>query len=62
MDQGDTPTLEEELRKLQLSEFFSIFEKEKIDKEALVKIICNILKVTISSFAVYSLALPFLWN
>ena len=36
MDQGDTPTLEEELKKLQLSEFFSIFEKEKIDKEALV--------------------------
>lgn len=35
MDQGDTPTLEEELKKLQLSEFFSIFEKEKIDKEAL---------------------------
>uniref|UniRef100_A0A8D0MDR4 DDHD domain containing 2 n=1 Tax=Sus scrofa TaxID=9823 RepID=A0A8D0MDR4_PIG len=35
MDQGDTPTLEEDLKKLQLSEFFSIFEKEKVDKEAL---------------------------
>ncbi|XP_011370646.1 triacylglycerol hydrolase DDHD2 isoform X5 [Pteropus medius] len=34
-DQGDTPTLEEDLKKLQLSEFFSIFEKEKVDKEAL---------------------------
>lgn len=39
MDQGDTLTLEEDLEKLQLSEFFSIFEKEKVDKEALVKII-----------------------
>uniref|UniRef100_A0ABI7Y6Q2 DDHD domain containing 2 n=1 Tax=Felis catus TaxID=9685 RepID=A0ABI7Y6Q2_FELCA len=35
MDQGDTLTLEEDLEKLQLSEFFSIFEKEKVDKEAL---------------------------
>ncbi|XP_021561782.1 phospholipase DDHD2 isoform X2 [Carlito syrichta] len=35
MDQGDTLTLEEDLKKLQLSEFFSIFEKEKVDKEAL---------------------------
>lgn len=35
MDQGDTPTLEEDLKKLQLSEFFDIFEKEKVDKEAL---------------------------
>ncbi|EPQ01550.1 Phospholipase DDHD2, partial [Myotis brandtii] len=35
MDQGDTPTIEEDLKKLQLSEFFSIFEKEKIDKKAL---------------------------
>ncbi|XP_020731878.1 triacylglycerol hydrolase DDHD2 isoform X1 [Odocoileus virginianus] len=35
IDQGDTPTLEEDLKKLQLSEFFGIFEKEKIDKEAL---------------------------
>ncbi|XP_032960092.1 phospholipase DDHD2 isoform X1 [Rhinolophus ferrumequinum] len=35
MDQGDAPTLEEDLKKLQLSEFFSIFEKEKVDKEAL---------------------------
>ncbi|KAB1257479.1 Phospholipase DDHD2 [Camelus dromedarius] len=39
MDHGDTLTLEEDLKKLQLSEFFSIFEKEKVDKEALVKII-----------------------
>lgn len=37
MDQGDTRTLEEDLKKLQLTEFFSIFEKEKVDKEALVK-------------------------
>ncbi|XP_058145831.1 triacylglycerol hydrolase DDHD2 isoform X3 [Dasypus novemcinctus] len=36
MAQGDTLTLEEDLKKLQLSEFFSIFEKEKVDKEALV--------------------------
>ncbi|XP_058381209.1 phospholipase DDHD2 isoform X3 [Diceros bicornis minor] len=35
MAQGDTRTLEEDLKKLQLSEFFSIFEKEKVDKEAL---------------------------
>uniref|UniRef100_A0A2K6G466 DDHD domain containing 2 n=3 Tax=Propithecus coquereli TaxID=379532 RepID=A0A2K6G466_PROCO len=35
MDQGDTLTLEEDLKKLQLSEFFSIFQKEKVDKEAL---------------------------
>ncbi|XP_013975523.1 triacylglycerol hydrolase DDHD2 isoform X4 [Canis lupus baileyi] len=35
MDQGDTLTLEEDLKKLQLSEFFSVFEKEKVDKEAL---------------------------
>ncbi|XP_022426916.1 phospholipase DDHD2 isoform X2 [Delphinapterus leucas] len=35
MEQGDTPTLEEDLKKLQLSEFFSVFEKEKVDKEAL---------------------------
>nr|XP_031547391.1 phospholipase DDHD2 isoform X2 [Vicugna pacos] len=35
MDHGDTLTLEEDLKKLQLSEFFSIFEKEKVDKEAL---------------------------
>ncbi|KAG8512443.1 Phospholipase DDHD2, partial [Galemys pyrenaicus] len=35
MDQGDRPTLEEDLKKLELSEFFSIFEKEKVDKEAL---------------------------
>uniref|UniRef100_A0A8C5K6B2 DDHD domain containing 2 n=1 Tax=Jaculus jaculus TaxID=51337 RepID=A0A8C5K6B2_JACJA len=35
MDQGDMPTLEEDLKKLQLSEFFNIFEKEKVDKEAL---------------------------
>ncbi|KAL2761956.1 phospholipase DDHD2 isoform 3 [Daubentonia madagascariensis] len=35
MDQGDTLTLEEDLKKLQLSEFFNIFEKEKVDKEAL---------------------------
>uniref|UniRef100_A0A452TVQ0 DDHD domain containing 2 n=1 Tax=Ursus maritimus TaxID=29073 RepID=A0A452TVQ0_URSMA len=33
--EGDTLTLEEDLKKLQLSEFFSIFEKEKVDKEAL---------------------------
>lgn len=36
MDHGDTLTLEEDLKKLQLSEFYSIFEKEKIDKEALI--------------------------
>ncbi|XP_030892773.1 phospholipase DDHD2 [Leptonychotes weddellii] len=35
MDEGDTLTLEEGLKKLQLSEFFNIFEKEKVDKEAL---------------------------
>uniref|UniRef100_A0A8C0W6T5 Phospholipase DDHD2 n=1 Tax=Castor canadensis TaxID=51338 RepID=A0A8C0W6T5_CASCN len=35
MDQGDTPTLEEDLKKLHLSEYFNIFEKEKVDKEAL---------------------------
>ncbi|XP_060038501.1 phospholipase DDHD2 isoform X2 [Erinaceus europaeus] len=35
MDQGDTATLEEDLKQLQLSEFFSTFEKEKVDKEAL---------------------------
>ncbi|XP_077887349.1 triacylglycerol hydrolase DDHD2 isoform X4 [Ictidomys tridecemlineatus] len=35
MDQGDAPTLEEDLKKLQLSEFFNVFEKEKVDKEAL---------------------------
>lgn len=35
MDQGDTPTLEEDLKKLHLSEFINIFEKEKVDKEAL---------------------------
>ncbi|XP_008581025.1 PREDICTED: phospholipase DDHD2 isoform X4 [Galeopterus variegatus] len=35
MDQGDTPTLEEDLKKLQLCEFYNIFEKEKVDKEAL---------------------------
>ncbi|MEJ1284986.1 DDHD domain containing 2 [Cricetulus griseus] len=34
-DQGDVPTLEEDLKKLQLSEFFTVFEKEKVDKEAL---------------------------
>ncbi|CAH6787167.1 phospholipase DDHD2 isoform X3 [Phodopus roborovskii] len=34
-DQGDVPTLEEDLKKLQLSEFFTIFEKEKVDKQAL---------------------------
>lgn len=34
-DQGDVPTLEEELKKLQLSEFLTVFEKEKVDKEAL---------------------------
>lgn len=37
MDQGDILTIEEDLKKLQLSEFFSIFEKEKVDKKALVK-------------------------
>lgn len=35
MDRGDTLTLEEDLKKLQLSEFFNIFEKEKVDKESL---------------------------
>ncbi|XP_038602554.1 phospholipase DDHD2 isoform X2 [Tachyglossus aculeatus] len=35
LDQGDALTLEEDLKKLQLSEFCSIFEKEKVDKEAL---------------------------
>uniref|UniRef100_A0A8C2UL68 DDHD domain containing 2 n=1 Tax=Chinchilla lanigera TaxID=34839 RepID=A0A8C2UL68_CHILA len=35
MGHGDTATLEEDLKKLQLSEFFNIFEKEKVDKEAL---------------------------
>ncbi|MBZ3886783.1 Phospholipase DDHD2 [Sciurus carolinensis] len=35
VDQGDAPTLEEDLKKLQLSEFFNVFEKEKVDKEAL---------------------------
>ncbi|XP_021092465.1 phospholipase DDHD2 isoform X4 [Heterocephalus glaber] len=35
MDHGDTANLEEDLKKLQLSEFFNIFEKEKVDKEAL---------------------------
>ncbi|OBS67072.1 hypothetical protein A6R68_04379 [Neotoma lepida] len=34
-DQGDVPTLEEDLKKLELSEFFPVFEKEKVDKEAL---------------------------
>lgn len=28
-------TLEEDLKKLQLSEFLTVFEKEKVDKEAL---------------------------
>lgn len=37
MDQGDAPTLEEDLKKLHLSEWFPVFEKEKVDKEALVK-------------------------
>ncbi|XP_047406337.1 phospholipase DDHD2 isoform X2 [Sciurus carolinensis] len=36
VDQGDAPTLEEDLKKLQLSEFFNVFEKEKVDKEALM--------------------------
>ncbi|XP_040826234.1 phospholipase DDHD2 isoform X1 [Ochotona curzoniae] len=35
MDQGDAPTLEEDLKKLHLSEWFPVFEKEKVDKEAL---------------------------
>lgn len=35
MDQGDTLTIEEDLKKLQLSEYLSIFEKEKVDKKAL---------------------------
>ncbi|XP_045142900.1 phospholipase DDHD2 isoform X2 [Echinops telfairi] len=35
MAQGDTPTLEEALKKLQLSEFCSVFEKEQVDKAAL---------------------------
>uniref|UniRef100_A0A2K5D6C7 DDHD domain containing 2 n=1 Tax=Aotus nancymaae TaxID=37293 RepID=A0A2K5D6C7_AOTNA len=35
MDQGDTSSLEEDLKKLHLSEFFDIFKKEKVDKEAL---------------------------
>uniref|UniRef100_A0A8C5ZQ95 DDHD domain containing 2 n=1 Tax=Marmota marmota marmota TaxID=9994 RepID=A0A8C5ZQ95_MARMA len=35
VDQGDAPTLEEDLKKLQLSEFCNVFEKEKVDKEAL---------------------------
>lgn len=35
MDRGDTATLEEDLKRLQLSEFFDVFEKEKVDKEAL---------------------------
>ncbi|KFO37071.1 Phospholipase DDHD2 [Fukomys damarensis] len=35
MDHGDTANLEEDLKKLQLSEFFNIFAKEKVDKEAL---------------------------
>ena len=55
MDQGDTPTLEEDLKKLQLSEFFSIFEKEKVDKEALVKII-------FLNFALYHFQYFFLIN
>ncbi|XP_004637309.1 phospholipase DDHD2 [Octodon degus] len=35
VDHEDMATLEEELKKLQLSEFINIFEKEKVDKEAL---------------------------
>ncbi|XP_074064926.1 triacylglycerol hydrolase DDHD2 [Macrotis lagotis] len=35
LDQGDTPDLEEDLKKLQLSEFCNLFKKEKIDKAAL---------------------------
>ncbi|XP_007665591.2 phospholipase DDHD2 isoform X2 [Ornithorhynchus anatinus] len=35
LDQGDALSLEEDLKKLQLSEFCSIFEKEKVDKAAL---------------------------
>ncbi|EDM09067.1 rCG43036 [Rattus norvegicus] len=34
-DLGDVSTLEEELKKLQLSEFVTVFEKEKVDREAL---------------------------
>ncbi|XP_027721163.1 phospholipase DDHD2 isoform X1 [Vombatus ursinus] len=35
LDQGDTLDLEEDLKKLQLSEFCYLFKKEKIDKAAL---------------------------
>ncbi|XP_072491277.1 triacylglycerol hydrolase DDHD2 isoform X1 [Notamacropus eugenii] len=35
LDQGDILDLEEDLKKLQLSEFCSLFKKEKIDKAAL---------------------------
>uniref|UniRef100_A0A2K6TDQ4 DDHD domain containing 2 n=1 Tax=Saimiri boliviensis boliviensis TaxID=39432 RepID=A0A2K6TDQ4_SAIBB len=35
MDQGDIPSLEEDLKKLHLFEFFDVFKKEKVDKEAL---------------------------
>uniref|UniRef100_Q80Y98-3 Isoform 3 of Triacylglycerol hydrolase DDHD2 n=1 Tax=Mus musculus TaxID=10090 RepID=Q80Y98-3 len=35
MDRGDASTLEEDLKKLQLSEFVTVFEKEKVDREAL---------------------------
>uniref|UniRef100_A0A286XE43 DDHD domain containing 2 n=1 Tax=Cavia porcellus TaxID=10141 RepID=A0A286XE43_CAVPO len=35
MGHGDSVTLEEDLKKLQLSEFLTVFEKEKVDKEAL---------------------------
>nr|AAI18963.1 Ddhd2 protein [Mus musculus] len=34
-DRGDASTLEEDLKKLQLSEFVTVFEKEKVDREAL---------------------------
>ncbi|XP_043839192.1 phospholipase DDHD2 isoform X2 [Dromiciops gliroides] len=35
LDQGGTLDLEEDLKKLQLSEFYNLFKKEKIDKAAL---------------------------
>lgn len=50
MDRGDTLTLEEDLKKLQLSEFFNIFEKEKVDKESLVKTLLKLHAVPLSVY------------
>lgn len=46
-DRGDASTLEEDLKKLQLSEFVTVFEKEKVDREALVS--SRLLNVTPNS-------------